>query len=118
MRLEKYQDAVPVLVDAVDLAPSNVHAWMALGWCYKRTGALDEAIESLQRAHEVEPKEPLIEYNLACYYSLKGAKRQALDYLSRAISSNPALREMVSRESDFDPIRSDPEFQALVSVIV
>jgi hypothetical protein len=38
--------------------------------------------------------------------------------LSRAISSNPALREMVSRESDFDPIRSDPEFQALVSVIV
>lgn len=116
--LENYQDAVPILVDAVDLAPSNIHAWMALGWCYKRTGRLDEAIESLQRAREVEPTEPLIEYNLACYYSLKGAKQQALEYLSSAISSNPALRDMVGRESDFDPIRTDPRFQALVSVVV
>ncbi len=116
--LENYQDAVPLLVDAVDLAPSNIHAWMALGWCYKRTGRLDEAIESLQRAREVEPTEPLIEYNLACYYSLKGAKQQALEYLSSAINSNPALREMVGRETDFDPIRTDPRFQALVSVVV
>ena len=29
--LESYQEAVPLLVDAVDLAPSNIHAWMALG---------------------------------------------------------------------------------------
>ena len=93
--LEKYQDAVPILVDAVDLAPSNIHAWMALGWCYKRTGRLDQAIESLHRAREVEPSEPLIEYNLACYYSLKGAKQQALEYLSQAIKNNPAFREMV-----------------------
>ena len=116
--LEKYPDAVPVLIDAVDLAPSNIHAWMALGWCYKRTGRLDEAIESLERAHEVEPGEPLIAYNLACYYSLKGAKQQALEHLTRAINSKPELREMVGREPDFDPIRSDPGFQALVSVIV
>jgi Flp pilus assembly protein TadD len=116
--LEKYQDAVPILVDAVDLAPSNIHAWMALGWCYKRTGRLDQAIESLQKAREVEPSEPLIEYNLACYYSLKGAKQLALEYLSRALQNNPAFREMVGREPDFDPIRSDPGFQALVSVVV
>jgi len=116
--LENYQDAVPVLVDAVDLAPSNIQAWMALGWCYKRTGRLDEAIESLKRAHEVEPSEPLIEYNLACYYSLKGAKQQALEWLSRAINSNPTLRDMVRREPDFDAIRTDPGFQALVSVVV
>ncbi|MBI2827145.1 MAG: tetratricopeptide repeat protein [Planctomycetia bacterium] len=116
--LENFQAAVPVLVDAVDLAPSNIHAWMALGWCYKRTGRLDQAIESLKRAHEVEPSEPLIEYNLACYYSLKGAKQQALEYLSRAIAGNPSLRDLIGRESDFDPIRADPAFQALVSVVV
>lgn len=116
--LEHYQDAVPVLVNAVDLAPSNIHAWMALGWCYKRTGRLDEAIQSLERAHEVEPSEPLIEYNLACYYSLKGAKKQALDHLSRAINGNPALRDMIGREPDFDPLRADPDFQVLASVIV
>ena len=46
--LESYQEAVPLLVDAVDLAPSNIHAWMALGWRYKRIGRLDEAIDSLE----------------------------------------------------------------------
>jgi Flp pilus assembly protein TadD len=116
--LENYQDAVPLLVDAVDLKPSNIHAWMALGWCYKRTGRLDDAIDSLERAHEVEPSEPLIDYNLACYYSLKGVKQRALDYLTRAINVNPRFKDLVGGEPDFDPIRSDPGFQALVSVIV
>jgi tetratricopeptide (TPR) repeat protein len=116
--LENYQDAVPLLVAAVDLAPSKIDAWMALGWCYKRIGRLDDAIDSLERAHEVQPAEPLIEYNLACYYSLKGVKQQALDHLSRAINTNPIFKEMVGREPDFDPIRSDPGFQALVSVTV
>jgi Flp pilus assembly protein TadD len=116
--LENYQEAVPLLVDAVDLAPSNIHAWMALGWCYKRIGRLDEAIDSLERAHEVEPTEPLIDYNLACYYSLKGVKHRALDYLSRAISTNPRFKDLVGAEPDFDPIRSDPGFQSLVSVVV
>ena len=85
--LESYQEAVPLLVDAVDLAPSNIHAWMALGWCYKRIGRLDEAIDSLERAHEVEPTEPLIDYNLACYYSLKGLKHRAIDYPGRGRSA-------------------------------
>lgn len=116
--LERYQEAVPVLVDAVDLAPSNIHAWLALGWCYKRIDQLDKAIDSLERAREVDASEPLIEYNLACYYSLQGSKSQALASLSRAISANPAFRDLVGRETDFDPIRSDPGFQALVSVIV
>jgi Flp pilus assembly protein TadD len=116
--LEKYQEAVPMLVDAVDLAPSNIHAWMALGWCYKRTDQLDKAIDSLERAREIDSSEPLIEYNLACYYSLQGSKTQALECLSRAISANPAFKDMVGRETDFDPIRTDPAFQALVSVIV
>jgi tetratricopeptide (TPR) repeat protein len=116
--MEKYQEALPLLVDSVDLAPSNIHAWLALGWCYKRTDQLDKAIDSLERAREVDSSEPLIEYNLACYYSLQGSKTQALACLSRAINANPAFKDMVGRETDFDPIRSDPGFQALVSVIV
>ena len=53
--LENYQEAVPLLVDAVDLKPSNIHAWMALGWCYKRTGRLDDAIDSLERGTRLSP---------------------------------------------------------------
>jgi len=116
--LSRHQEAIDSLTEAVDLAPSNIQAWLALGWCYKRTGRLDQAVEALEHAHEVDPDDALIHYNLACYYSLQGSKQQALEFLSRAMAINPDFRDMVGDERDFDPLRSDPDFRALTSVIV
>jgi len=115
--LERFDEALPPLKQASDLLPSNIHVWLALGWCYKRTGQLARAIQSLEQAEEVDPKLPLIHYNLACYWSLAGKKARALSYLTRAIQLDPHFRDLVGEESDFDPIRSDPEFRALTSMI-
>ena len=46
--------------------------WLALGWCYKRIGRIDLAIESLEEALSIEPNDALIHYNLACYWSGPG----------------------------------------------
>jgi hypothetical protein len=59
----------------------------------------------------------VVQYNLACYWSLAGGKRRALDYLARALALDSRYRDMVHDERDFDPIRSDPEFQALAAMI-
>lgn len=119
--LERYQEALEPLEAAAEIAPSNIHIWLALGWCYKRIGRLDRAIESLQQGLLAEPRdeeEALITYNLACYQSLAGKRNEALANLAKAIALNPRYRELVHDESDFDPIRSDPDFQSLTSIIV
>jgi Flp pilus assembly protein TadD len=116
--LDRFSEATAVLEQAADLAPSNIHIWLAMGWCYKRSGHLDRAIASLEKAREVEPDQAIILYNLACYWSLNGKKETALDFLSRAIMLQPDFRELVSQESDFDPIRSDPDFLALTGINV
>lgn len=116
--LERYSEAIGPLEKAADLQPSNLRIWLALGWCHKRTGRLDLAIEALERAEEVAPEEAVVPYNLACYWSLAGKKDQALTYLSRAIAMDPEFRDRIHAESDFDPIRSDPEFRALTEIIV
>lgn len=116
--LERYDEAVEPLQQAADLLPSNIHVWIALGWCLKRTGRLDLAIEALERAEEVEPEQALIQYNLACYWSLAGKKTRALAYLSRALSLDPGYRDLIRNEADFDSIRSDPEFEALTRIVV
>lgn len=116
--LERYQDAVAPLEQAGDLLPSNLRVWLALGWCQKRLGRLDLAIEALQRAEEAAPSEAVVPYNLACYWSLAGNKDQALIYLSRAIAMDPEFRDRIGDEPDFDPLRSDPEFRALTEIIV
>jgi tetratricopeptide (TPR) repeat protein len=116
--LHRYDEASDALQQAADLRPSEPDVWLALAWCQKRSGQLDKAIEALEHAREGEPSEATIYYNLACYYSLAGRKDDAIANLSRAIAMKPDFREMVSDEADFDPIRSDPEFQAIISVIV
>ena len=116
--LEQFEAALIPLQAAAELEPGDIHVWLTLGWCYKRTARLDRAIESLEQALEVEPSKAIIHYNLACYWSLAGNPRQALDYLSRAISMDSSFRDLLDKESDFDPIRSDPGFRALSSVIV
>lgn len=115
--LKKYEEALSPLGRAARSDPKNIRAWLALGWCHKRASRLDLAIRDMERALEVEPTEALLHYNLACYLSLAGQKERALVHLSKALVIDSNYRALVDSESDFDPIRSDPEFQALTSLI-
>jgi len=116
--MERFPEAIEYFESAAELDSKNVHIWLALGWCHKRTGKLDMAIQSLEEALAFEPGEAIIYYNLACYWSLANNVKLALEYLSRAFSIDPDYRELIGGEHDFDPIRADPRFQELTSVIV
>jgi Flp pilus assembly protein TadD len=114
--LERYFEALLPLQRAAKADPEDTRIRIALAWCYKRTGRLDLAIETLEQALIIEPEEALLRYNLACYLSLAGHKRRALRYLSQALAIDPAYRKLIETESDFDPLRADPEFRAICRV--
>ena len=42
--LGRYHDALEPLSRAAKTSPDNISIWLALGWCYKRTGKLDRAM--------------------------------------------------------------------------
>jgi Flp pilus assembly protein TadD len=115
--LERYAEALGPLEKAAEAVPEDIAVWLALGWCYKRAGRIDGAVRSMEQALKVQPKEALLHYNLACYLSLAGQKGRALGHLSKAFAFDPSYRRLVEEERDFDPIRSDPGFQALVSAV-
>lgn len=116
--LERHAEALESLAQAAELAPSHVPTWLALGWCHKRTGRLDRAIEALEQAEAIDDSPAVVLYNLACYWSLSREKERALSYLGRALTQDARFREMIADEADFDPLRDDPDFQALTSVAV
>ena len=116
--MERFPEAIEYFESAAELDNENMDIWLALGWCHKRVGKLDMAIQSLEEALSFKPGEAIIYYNLACYWSLANNVKLALDYLTRAFSINPNYRDLICGEQDFDPIRSDPRFQELTSVIV
>lgn len=114
----RYAEAIDALHAAAERAPSKIDIYLALGWCYKRTDRIDLAIESLERGLEIDPSQAILYYNLACYRSLRGDKHRAIELLGEALRRDPDYRDLVSGESDFDRVRDDPEFQALLSVTV
>ncbi len=116
--MRRYRDAIEPLEHAAQHRPGDMYVWLALAWCYKRVGQVLHAIHALESAQESEPREPILHYNLACYWSLLSKRERALRCLQRAIDLDSNLRELVSDESDFDALRDDPEFRALTSVIV
>lgn len=116
--MERWREALEPLGKAAELDPRNLHVWLAMGWCHKRTGRLDLAIQALEEALSLESSEAIIHYNLACYWSLAGNRKLALAYLAQALEIDPNYRDLIAAEPDFDPIRSDPDFRALASVIV
>jgi len=113
----QYVEAVPPLREAAEIEPQNIHIRLSLAWCYKRCRRLDLAIQTLEEALESDPAYAIVHYNLACYWSLAGGKRRALDYLARALTLDGRFRDMIHDERDFDPLRSDPEFQALAAMM-
>jgi len=113
--LHRYGEAVVPLKLAAKENPENIRAWLALGWCYKRVGRLYDAIKSLESAQLIDPEDPLINYNLACYFSLARRKDLALDYLSRALELDFNYRELIDQEQDFDSLRNDRDFQNIIA---
>lgn len=116
--MDRFAEALIPLGRAAKLAPDNIHIHLALGWCHKRTGDIDLAIEALEEALAIDPAEAIIHYNLSCYLCLVGDKTRALFHLGEALAIDPEYHDLIEKEKDFDSIRTDPEFLQLTKIIV
>ncbi len=112
--LGRYREALVPLEQAAALRPGDLAVAMALGWCYKRTQRLAQAIDALEKALANHPEEPMLHFNLACYWSLAGDTLKAIRALGHAIELDPSVRDKVAQEEDFDPIRHDADFERMV----
>ena len=114
--LGRYADALTPLGEVARVDPENIHVRLIQGWCHKRIGRIDLAVRDLETALRSSPDDALLHYNLACYQSLAHNKRRALRHLSRALVLDASFRTLIDGESDFDPLRSDADFQALLGI--
>ena len=76
----------------------------------KYAEAADKGLELIA----ARPDQAYLYYNVACCESLAGRRTEAVEHLQRAIDMWDGCRAMAENDSDFDPIRGEPDFQALV----
>ena len=113
--LGRLEEAVASLDKALELKPDKHEAWNNRGYALYDLGRLEEAVASLDKALEIKPDKHEAWYGKACCYALQGNVDLAINNLQQAILLNPdQCREWAKTDSDFDSIRQDGRFQALI----
>jgi adenylate cyclase len=82
-----------------------------------RLGLRDKSREFADRALEARPDAFATFYNVACAYSVLGDREDALAMLDRAVQQGRGNLEWIEHDADFDNLRSDPRFEAIVNRI-
>jgi tetratricopeptide (TPR) repeat protein len=93
--------------------PQGWELWAPLRPLYE-AGEYAEVADRGRVLVEAHPQYADLFYNLACCESLAGRTPDALGHLRRAIDMSERSRAFAKDDSDFDPIRDEPEFKELI----
>lgn len=95
--------------------PKSFEEMLNYGVFLHNKGEFEEALKFLSQAAEIHPRNENVLYCLAAASARAGETPAAVKALRSAIGVNPANRAQARSDSDFDPIREDEEFAALVT---
>jgi len=98
------------LVQAIETQPM---ATGLLGYAYARIGQKDKAMETLNELNQLASRRFVSPYHQALVYLGLGENSQAIDWLEKAYDKRSPWVIWLKVEPMFDPLRSDPRFQAL-----
>jgi adenylate cyclase len=99
----------------LELEPNNARA-LILGACaFVSEGQHERGLDWARRARATAPEDPAVIVNVACVYARAGMKEEALACLEETFGRGLGKRDWVEQDPDYDPLRDDPRFQALLT---
>ncbi len=102
------------LLRQCELEPDNLRAFYIAGGVLHQVGRTEEGRRMVELALHRAPDDFSTLYNGACFYSVTGEVDRALDLLERALSQGGGFPEWIRHDTDLDPLRALPRFQALL----
>jgi tetratricopeptide (TPR) repeat protein len=94
-----------------------VEALQLLGDHYTQRGQFEAGLKIDERLSRLEPRNPLVFYNLACSYSLTGRVDRAATALNRALSLGYRDFRWLARDPDLRKLRKHPLYRNIADKI-
>jgi TolB-like protein/Flp pilus assembly protein TadD len=98
----------------VELNPLNARALSLGSGALCLDGQNERALEWARRAERVEPDDLAVLINGALLRARLGMKDEALDMLERVFGQGRGKKEWIEQDPDYDPLRDDPRFKAML----
>ena len=110
--------ALGTLERHIKLNPHDTRALYFAAQNLYRVGEREKAVAMAEQALKQDQDEPVVLYNVACFYAEQGDRERAIDLLERAVHLGWGDRAWMEHDSDLDPLHGHPRFQDLLSRIV
>ena len=75
------------------------------------------SLKTLNTLQKVNPKHPLLHYNLACYYALTGNTSLGVESLKLAVANGFKSLQALKTDPALENLRHNPQFKELQSLL-
>ena len=116
MQEKKYNEAIQIYKNILQKDKDNNMAWYYLGAAEYTIKNYDEAEKAyLEAAKHLTG--PVVRYNLACVYALKGNKEKALDWLQQAADKGFGQYQNMENDSDLMSLKNEKRFKKILEKV-
>jgi adenylate cyclase len=98
----------------------NPHDTRAMYICAQNlccVGGTEKGLELAERALGQDQDEPVVLYNVGCFYAQAGDRARSLELLEKAVEKGWGDKAWLETDSDLDSLRDEPRFKALIKRI-
>ena len=110
-------EALSVIQKHLEMNPHDTRALYLGAQNLCRVGEREKGMELAERALGQDENEPVVLYNIACFYALEGDTERTLELLERAVEKGWGDRAWLESDSDLESLRDEPRFQKLLNRI-
>src|SRR5258706_4382455 len=99
----------------LEIDPANRRALSLTSTNLWQMGEKEEGFKWITKALDLYPEDAGVLINAACYFSRSGDKEKALTLLEKVFGKGFGKKDWIERDPDYDNVRNEPRFQALLN---
>ncbi len=111
---EADREAVRRAERRLELEPADARALSLGAQSLYKLGDRERASSWISKAVDLYPDEAGVLINAGCLFAKMGDKERALEALEKAFARGQGKRDWIEHDPDYDLLRDDPRFQALL----
>ncbi|MDX1570271.1 MAG: tetratricopeptide repeat protein [Xanthomonadales bacterium] len=101
----------------LELNPHDTRALYCAANNLVSIGEKEKGREMAERALGQDENEPVVLYNVACFYAMQGNSDRSLELLERAVEQGWGDRAWLETDSDLNSLRDNPRFKELLEKV-